>query len=184
MWDGYFTFNEKIIWYKKTKNVTLYLNQEQKIAEEKDYLKRVEAEKENYTIETFYEKQQHFATLTLLTEPNNTKTAEDIYIEYKSRTNIETMFDALKNTIDADRTYMQNNEALEGWMFVNHIALQLYYTIYQKLLEQKLLKKYSVTDFLKFTHRIKKVKINDCWQLAEVTKPVNALLEKLNLHIT
>ena len=184
MWDGYFTFNGKIIWHKKTKNVTLYLNQELKIAEEKDYLKRVEAKKENYTIETFYEKQQHFGTLALLTKPNNTNTSEDIYIEYKSRTNIETMFDALKNTIDADRTYMQNNEAMEGWMFVNHIALQLYYTIYQKLLEQKLLKKYSVTDFLKFTHRIKKVKINDCWRLAEITKPINALLEKVNLHIT
>ena len=94
------------------------------------------------------------------------------------------MFDAMKNIIDADRTYMQNSEALEGWMFVNHIALQCYYLIYQKLLEHKLLKKYSVMDFLKFTHRIKKIKINNQWHLAEITKPVLALLEKLKLHIT
>ena len=35
-----------------------------------------------------------------------------------------------------------------------------------------MLKKYSVTDFLRFTHRIKKVKINGRWHLAEITKPV------------
>lgn len=182
-WTGYFTFNEKIIWYKTKKHVTIYLNQELKTAEEKDYLKRVEAEKENYSIEGFYEKQAHFGTLALINN-NKNKSAEDIYVEYKARTNVEVMFDAMKNILDADRTYMQNDAAMEGWMFVNHIALQCYYLIYQKLIAHKLIKKYSVTDFLKFTHRIKKVKINGNWKLAEITKPVQSLIEKLNLNIT
>lgn len=182
-WDGYFTFNEKIIWYRKKENVTLYLNQTLQIAEEKDYLRRVESERETYTLDGFYKKQVHFGTLALIND-NKDKTAEDIYCQYKSRTNIESMFDTVKTVIEADRTYMQNDLAMEGWMFVNHIALQCYYLIYQQLLKHKLLKKYSVTDFLKFTHRIKKVKINDTWQLAEITKPVQTLLQKLNLHIT
>ncbi len=182
-WDSYFTYNEKIIWYRTKENVTLYLNQALQIAEERDYLNRVGAQKENYTMDGFYEKQIHFGTLALIRN-NNEKTAEEIYAQYKSRTNVETMFDALKNVLEADKTYMQNDKAMEGWMFVNHIALQCYYLIYQQLLEHKMLKKYSVTDFLKFTHRIKKVKINDSWQLAEITKPVNTILQKLNLHIT
>lgn len=182
-WDGYFTFHEKIIWYRTKENVILYLNQTLQIAEEKDYLKRVEAEKENYTMNGFYEKQIHFGTLALINN-NKDKTPEEVYGQYKARTNVESMFDAMKNVVEADRTYMQNDKAMEGWMFVNHIALQCYYLIYQKLIEHKLLKKYSVTDFLKFTHRIKKVKINGRWQLAEITKPVQALLEKLKLHIT
>jgi uncharacterized protein YueI len=182
-WDGYFKFNEKIIWYKTNNKVTLYLNQELKTIEEKDYLKRVEDMKENYTMESFYEKQSHFGTLALINN-NKVKSAEDIYVEYKARTNVETMFDAMKNIIDADRTYMQNDDAMEGWMFVNHIALQCYYLIYQQLIAHKLIKKYSVTDFLKFTHRIKKVKINGNWHLAEITKPVQSLLKKLNLDIT
>lgn len=182
-WDGYFTFNEKIIWYKNHKNVTLYLNQALQIAEEKDYLKRIEAEKENYTMQGFYQKQVHFGTLALINN-NKEKTAEEVYAQYKSRTNVETMFDAMKNILDADRTYMQNDKAMEGWMFVNHIALQCYYLIYKQLLENKLLKKYSVTDFLKFTHRIKKVKINGHWHLAEITKPIMTVLQKLNLNIT
>jgi len=183
IWDGYFKFNEKIIWYKTKENVTLYLNQGLCIAEEKDYLNRVEAEKENYTMDRFYEKQSHFGTLALINN-NKKKTTEDVYVQYKSRTNVETMFDALKNILDADRTYMQNDQALEGWMFVNHIALQCYYLIYQQLIAHKLLKKYSVTDFIKFTHRVKKVKINGTWKLAEITKPVQTLLEKLKLDIT
>ena len=182
-WNGYFTFNEKIIWYKTKNKVTLYLNQDLKIPEEKDYLKRIEAEKENYTIEGFYEKQSHFGTLALISN-NKNKSAEDIYIEYKARTNVETMFDAMKNILDADRTYMQNDAAMEGWMFVNHLALQCYYLIYQQLVAHKLIKKYSIMDFLKFTHRIKKVKINGNWHLAEITKPVQSLLEKLDLNIT
>lgn len=182
-WDGYFTFNEKIIWYRTKKNVTLYLNQTLQIAEERDYLKRVEGEKENYTMNGFYEKQVHFGTLALINN-NRDKTAEDIYGQYKSRTNVESMFDAMKNTLDADKTYMQNDKAMEGWMFVNHIALQCYYLIYQQLLKHKMLKKYSVSDFLKFTNRIKKVKINGNWYLAEITKPVQTILQKLDLHIT
>lgn len=182
-WDGYFTFNEKLIWYRMQENVTLYLNQPLQIAEERDYLKRVEAKHEKYTMAGFYEKQIHFGTLALLNN-NKTKTAEDGYAQYKTRTNVETMFDAMKNVVETDKTYMQNDKAMEGWMFVNHIALQCYYLIYQQLLKHKMLKKYSVTDFLKFTHRIKKVKINGIWHLAEITKPVMDVLQKINLHIT
>ncbi|PIV58285.1 MAG: hypothetical protein COS14_10415 [Bacteroidetes bacterium CG02_land_8_20_14_3_00_31_25] len=42
----------------------------------------------------------------------------------------------------------------------------------------------TVTDFLKFTHRITKVKINGNWHLAEITKPIQSQLEKSNLDIT
>ena len=47
-----------------------------------------------------------------------------------------------------------------------------------------MIKKYSVMDFVKFTHRIKKIQINGNWCLAEITKPVQALLDNVGLHIT
>lgn len=182
-WDGYFLYNDKIIWYKTKDKVTLYLNPELKITEEKDYLKRIESQKENYTMDNFFVKQLQFGTLALINNSKE-KSAEDIYGQYKVRGNVETMFDALKNILYADRTYMQNAEALEGWMFVNHIALQCYYLIYHKLVTKKMIKKYSVMDFIKFTHRIKKIKINGNWCSAEITKPVQALLDNVGLHIT
>ncbi len=57
-------------------------------------------------------------------------TSEDIYSTYKSRVNIELMFDGMKNVLDNHKTYMQNESALQGWMFINHIALQWYYKMY------------------------------------------------------
>lgn len=73
------------------------------------------------------------------------------------------MFDGIKNVLHADRTYMQNEDALKGWMFVNHIALQWYYIIYALLKNHKQLKRYSVTDFIKHLYELKKIKINDQW---------------------
>ena len=39
---------------------------------------------------------------------------------------VETAFDAFKNTLQADRSYMQNDQSLEGWMFINYLALLAY----------------------------------------------------------
>jgi len=44
---------------------------------------------------------------------------------------IEQMFDALKNMLHAGVTYMQNEDALQGWMFINHIALQWCHQTYR-----------------------------------------------------
>jgi len=48
-----------------------------------------------------------------------------LYADYKTRGNVETMINALKHILDADPSHMQNEHALEGWMFVNLIALKL-----------------------------------------------------------
>jgi hypothetical protein len=45
--------------------------------------------------------------------------AEKIYNVLKSRSEIETMFDAFKNVLRADRTYMRDDYQMEGWMFGN-----------------------------------------------------------------
>lgn len=94
------------------------------------------------------------------------------------------MFDGIKNVLHADRTYMQNEDALKGWMFVNHIALQWYYIIYALLKNHKQLKRYSVTDFIKHLYELKKIKINDQWIQESQIKATETLLKNLNLHIT
>ncbi|GHT97420.1 hypothetical protein FACS1894126_1430 [Alphaproteobacteria bacterium] len=46
---------------------------------------------------------------------------EELYEIYKQRNEIETMFD--ENFLEADKTYMQNKFVLEGWLFVNFLAM-------------------------------------------------------------
>ncbi len=53
----------------------------------------------------------------------NRSSARDIFHTYKSRGAIEIMFDGIINVLEADSTYMQNEQTLQGWMFINHIAL-------------------------------------------------------------
>ncbi len=93
---------------------------------------RIESLPEDYQIKSFHEYAERFGTIALLSNVY-TKDAEHIYNTYKSRNEAEVMFDGIKNILHADRTYMQNEDALQGWMFINHIALQWYYIIYSLL---------------------------------------------------
>jgi hypothetical protein len=184
--DGFFEFEKRFIWYysyeRNGLQVISFLDEQLKLSEQNDYLRRLNENKKGYTLEGFRNKQKGFGTLTMV--HNLTDKAQDIYISYKGRVNIETMFDAGKNILQLDVSYMQNEHALEGWLFIHHIALQLYYKIYSRLKNSNLLSKYSVTDMLLFLSTVRKIKINDIWYLSEITKPTQLLLEKLNLHIT
>ena len=79
---------------------------------------------------------------------------------------------------------MQNEDALKGWMFITHIAVQWYYRIYSMIKQDKMLKRYSVCDFILHLYEMKKVSINDSWVIEPVTNASVDMLEKLKIHIT
>ncbi len=183
---GYFEYQNRYIWYsvKKMDNdvIIIYLDEHLKSVEEKDYLNRIQTHPEEYTLDAFYEKQFSMGTFSVISNLISL-TPKSIYHYYKSRNKVEQMFDVFKNLLMADRTYMQNEHALEGWMFINTIALQWYYKIYQLLVQKKLLSKYSIKDFLIHLSEIKQVKINGKWHLAEINSKTKNLIKKLELNI-
>jgi transposase len=88
--DGFFMFESRVIWYKKMpaadentphKQVILFLDEALKLAETKDYLQRITAQKEGYTLENFYEKQTHFGTLSVISNTTEMKKVEIIDLE-------------------------------------------------------------------------------------------------------
>ena len=184
--DGFFNFQGRIIWYYTyTVNdlkMNIYLDERLKTEESNDYLNRVERLPDKYNMENFYEKQYHFGTIAML--HNTDKDPEKVYINYKSRMQIENMIDVFKNILEADSSYMQNEQALETWMFVNYIALHWYYRIYQLLVKFDLIKKFSPMDFIIFLKEVRKVKINNTWNTAEITNKTKKLLDKMNIPIT
>jgi transposase len=185
--DGYFSYRDRYIWYKTSKvnnkNVLLFFDQSLKTREEHDYLSRIKSHPEEYTLEKYKEKHLSFGTITLYSNIPG-KTAEDIYSCYKVRGNIETMIDAFKNTLGADTSYMQDEQAFNGWMFINFIALQWYYQVYQLLTRENLIKRYSPSDIFDILKEVRKIKINGNWMLAESTRSTKDLLGKINLPIT
>jgi len=185
--DGYFSFEERVIWYKKADSGShmttwLYLDEELRLAEQKDYLQRVQNHRQGYSLETFHTKQPRFGTIALLSNLKDTD-APKIFNYFKSRSAIETMFDTFKNILSADRTYMQGYIEMEAWMFIHHLALIFYYRLYQRLMDKELLKKYSPKDLLLYFSQVKKIKIQDEWKVAETPQKVEALIKKYDIPI-
>lgn len=177
----FFEHEKRIIWYNKYQadglSLFLFLDENLRVREEDDYLKRISTHPESHAVEEYHLKRNTFGTISLLTGIKNIS-AIDTYQTYKSRMSIEVMFDAMKNIMEADHTYMQDEQTLQGWMFINHITLQWYQHLYIELKEKGLLKQISVNDYIQHLTDIKKIKINDQWYLNEFTLQTEKLLKK------
>ena len=190
--EGRFSFEGRNIWYFTRdvdgRNMHVYLDTRLREKESDDFLKRVEknAEKKEadrdalYTEDTYREKYTTFGTLAVIT--NSDKCPKDVYTDYKSRCNVELMIDTFKNVLEVDHSYMQDEYALEGWMFSNYIALHWYYKIYQMLAKTGLISQYSAMDILDFLQEIRKIKIDGKWYLKEATAKTGKVLKKLGLN--
>lgn len=188
--DGYFLFEKRAIWYYKYeledgdlkgKNVIVFLDERLRAEEEKDYLSRLE-KNDTATLDNFFKIQHRMGTIAVITDLD--KSGERIYNLLKSRVEIEIMFDAFKNVLNADRTYMRDDYQIEGWMFINFIALVFYYRLYKILADNSLLKRYTPNDVLIHLSRIYKLKIQNEWITSEIPKKTRDILEKLNMPIT
>ena len=152
-----------------------------KAEEEKDYLSRIE-DNDAETLETFFKVQYRMGTISVITDLD--KSGERIYNLLKSRAEIETMFDAFKNVLNADRSYMRDDYHMEGWMFINFVALVFYYRLYRLLADNSLLKKFSPGDVFIHLSRVYRLKIQDQWVTSEIPKKSRDIMEKLELPIT
>ncbi len=188
VFEGYFRFQKKFIWYyrcgSKKLPIYVFLDENLRVEEEQGYLGRIETHpEEEYTINNFHKKYITFGTIALLTNLKNL-TPPKVYQYFKSRVEIEQMFDTFKNVLKADRSYMRNDYSLEGWIFVNYLSLLYYYKIYRRLVEKDLLDDYSVLDVLLYLSKYRKVKISTHWVELEIPKQTRKLIEDLGLHIT
>jgi transposase len=184
--DGanFFQHAKRPVWFKRYDieeelSLHLFLDEQLRVKEENDYLLRIKTHPENPSITDYHTRKDRFGTIALLTNINDIE--EDVYLTYKSRMAIEIMFDGMKNILDADHTYMQNEQTLQGWMFINHLTLQWYQHLYIELKEKGLLKQVSVNDYIQLLTDVKKVKINDKWYLNEFTNHTKKLTDTLKI---
>lgn len=180
----YFLFKEQPIWYYTTrqpdnKRVIVFVNDYLKAAEQQDFIRRIENKTTGYSMDKFYEKEDTFGTLALLTNLTEDHQPEQIYQHYKTRTQIEQLFDAFKNILHADRTYMRGETEMEAWLFINFLAMVYYYQLFRTLTETGLLKKYTPKDILLYLSGIKTLKINQKWEVAEIPKKTADLIAKI-----
>ena len=120
-------------------------------------------------------------TISVIT--NLKVSGEIVYDMLKSRADKEQSYDKFKNTIHADRTYMRDDYQLQGWMFVNFIALVLHYRIYNMLKRHDLLKRYSPEDVIGHLERVSMLKIGDEWKISEIPKKSVDIIDALEIPI-
>jgi len=178
---GYFIFGKQTIWYyeyeRESQRLITFLNDQLASEESNDYLIRITNCPETHTMEKYYDKQHHFGSFTLIT--NLDTNAESLYQTYKSRCAVEQAFDTFKNLLQADKTYMQNDKNLEGWMLIHFLCLRAYYRLYHKLKEKNMLSKYSPDNIVRLAQEHHKVKINGNWIDAEITAKTKKILDSL-----
>ena len=95
----YFKHENRYIWYYTYQNdgkqIHIYQDDTLKQLEETDYLNRIETHPEEYTLENYHIRKNRFGTISMVTNMIDIK-SEEIYTTYKSRINIELMFDGMK----------------------------------------------------------------------------------------
>lgn len=192
--DDYFEHAKRFIFHTQTleyqnRKIELFLDGKLREQEKTDYLSRINTLPEKFSKSGFNNKINTMGTLAII--HNTTLSPKEIYLEYKSRGQIEQFFDHLKNTLDAACSYMQREQSLNGWMFINHLSMTIIYYIYLKLKttplnkKQMLNHKYSISDTIEHLKSIKKIKFSPNEAvLSEQNKLTKLLLQKLNISIT
>ena len=70
------------------------------------------------------------------------------YEFYKEREDVEQAFDAMKNELEEDKTYLQDDESVWGYFFITFLSIYLYYSILAIIRRHDLTKSLSVNELL------------------------------------
>ena len=185
--DGAFIYQKRPIWWKRFvidgNEVFLYLDEARRSDESEDYMRRVfDPDMDGYTMESYKDRALRFGTLALMSTSG--KDAEQAYLCYKTRGDVEQAIDAFKNVIEADHSYMQDEKSLEAWTFICLIALQWYYDLSCRMRQAGLSNNFAPMDMIRSLSRIRAVRVNGKWTPAEVMKKDRQLVEAAGLDIT
>ena len=108
---------------------------------------------------------------------------KEVYLNYKTRWEIEEMFDSHKNTLGFDMKYESSYDTQEGWAFVEFLALLVYHKINGILMDSDLIKTYNVKDILFRASTITQSKASGTWKVCNLTKPLKDIFNALNVSI-
>jgi len=184
-WNLDYTFSYRkrgIKWGRKRIGQNfLYLFEDVKLRaeEETTFLHLMNEKKRN--IEEYKEEAKKFGKIAILS--NRDVGGETIYLMWKDRENIEVAFDALKNELENDKTYLDDDDAVRGYFFISFLSLYLYYKILNLLRKAKLVEKVSVNEVLLELSKVYEIHLGEKRKLSEIPNKVMKLAESLDMDI-
>jgi len=187
--QGRFKYNGRIVWYAGEAPIgdsrhkcCLYLDENLRHAETVSRLTgRIGAESPGM-LRKAMEKQLEFGTFALRTNLLDSS-PEAIYRAYKTREEVERLFDMYKCEERFATTGMHSSETQEACLFINHLSLMVAYRVYERLRKNGRLKDYAVQKTLE--HLLKDIRVSrfgdEMWQMEPVPKAARLALEAVGL---
>ncbi len=148
--------------------VVIYYDDALRSAEYRDYGKRLLNNYKDYSAEDMAETIKRMGTITICS--NEEINPVKLYEIYKEREIIEDSNKALKNVLNINDSHMQNDDSYNGWLFISHLSLMMYYRLFNKIKEAGKTSELSVSELLRMLRRITKQKVNGNWITETGTK--------------
>jgi len=167
---------------KKVGEYYLYVYEDVKLRaeEETNYIKMKENEKRKRA--KVNNDKTKFGKIAILS--NLDEIGQRIYLIYKTREEVEIAFDAMKNEMENDKTYLSDDDAVRGYFFISFISLYLYFRILNLLREKGLIEKISVNELLFELSKVYLVEYSDgSKRLSEITSKVEKLEKTLEVKL-
>jgi transposase len=109
---------------------------------------------------------------------------EEIYLLYKEREDVEIAFDAMKNELENDKSYLADDDAVRGYFFISFISLYLYFRILNLLRQRGLVGKMSVGEVLFELSKVYLVYYSDGEKkLSEIPRKAEEINDLLELNL-
>jgi len=191
--DGCFTFNGKVIWHKSIdirEGLTLYefLDSRIRVEESEDRISRIGMAKEDNgdfdekeAMEEFHDDYPMMGSSFLVTI--GIDDPKKAYESYMSFLHIGKCADSFRRAIGQDAESIREKASLEGYLFINFIALQWYFSIYRAIAKAGKTQEISVRDAARLLQNIKAVEIDETYHLCEMTDEEKELLKILGIDI-
>ncbi|MEM3191302.1 MAG: transposase [Candidatus Parvarchaeota archaeon] len=97
-------------------------------------------------MEYFNDRRETLETFSIVSDLD--QKPEKIYNQYKSREEVEQVFDTVKGDLESDKIYLRENEKVRGYFFIVLLALRIRFGILKVLREHNLIGKMSVNEVL------------------------------------
>lgn len=146
---GTFAYRKRVIAFSKSEREPygfLYLFEDPKLRGEDECLLLKKVNEGLLSMNEFREERRMAGVIGILSDLD--VEARQVYEQYKEREEVEQAFDAMKNDLAADKTYLGREDAVRGYFFVVLLALRIYFKILKRLREKDLVGKVSVKEVL------------------------------------
>lgn len=108
---------------------------------------------------------------------------QSIYLMYKQREEIEQAFDAMKNELENDKSYLRDDDSIRGYFFLSFLSLYLYYSIFVMIRAADLTDRISVKDALLSFSRVYEIIDGKKTIMSEIPASSAKLDEQLGTNI-